>query len=513
MKGRPRFDAPTVIALLALSAFAAFIFLSSPRNGDFWWFDSSRHAMNGVFIRDFILEGGLRHPIEYAKAYYEKYPGINIGFYPPFLYVTAAPFYALLGASHDVAQLVIGLYALGAGVCIYLICLRAMDGLTALAIAICVLASPGVLLWARQVQPDVPAAALLLATAYSLIRHLQGGRRAWLFATALCLGLAMLTRVQTVFAVPAVLFFVFGPRYEGRPALRIRLTALAIGSLVALPAVLMAAYFSQMNQSLVVQMAGRPAFLSWQNWFWYFNVLPRQIGWPAVVFVLAGIGAGCMVSLRRGMPVPMRVVLAMLCCSWLFFTVVSNKEPRFNLPSLPLLFILAAMGLFAVLPRLARVSSVLLAGWLVFQAAVAGPAPVVTGFKEAALLAQALTPPGANVLVSARRDGSFIFNMRTLGERRDIGVRRADKLFVEMRIMREMGIKDMNMSAQDILAVLDHEKIAVVVSQAGYLDDQPSMRNFHRLLEAGAPFEKVQTIPMTGDIPPGETELVVYRRK
>ncbi len=295
--------------------------------------------------------------------------------------------------------------------------------------------------------------------------------------------------------------------------MRTRLAALGLAGLIALPAVLMAAYFSQVNQSLVVQMPGRPQFLSWQNWFWYAGVLPRQIGWPALAVVVAGCIAACVAWLRNGMTPSMRVALAFFCCSWLFFTVVSNKEPRFNLPSLPFLFMFSVLGLFMVLPRLTRALLVVLAGWLVFQAVVAEPVPVVTGFKEAALAAQALTPPGGNVLVSARRDGSFIFNMRTLGERRDIGVRRADKLFVEMKIMREMGIRDMHMSEQDILNLLDHEKIAAIVSQTGYLDDQPTMQNFHKMLEAGARYEKLRTIPMTGDTSPEEAELVVYKRK
>ncbi len=501
-----------LFSIIVILLFASFVFMSSPTNGDFWWFDSSRHAMNGVFIRDFIFEGGLGHPIEYAKDYYKKYPGINIGFYPPFLYMTAAPFYAILGASHAVAQFVITLYAFAAGIFVYLICARQMDRITSLATAICVMALPGVLLWARQVQPDVPAVALLLATAYGLIRHLERGQARWLWATAVFLGLAVLTRVQTIYAVPVVLFFVFFHRYDNRPRLRVRLAAVGLGGLIALPAVLMAAYFSQMNQSLAVQMPGRPSLLSLQNWLWYLAALPRQIGWPAVALVACGFIGACIASMKYGMTRPMRVAIGFLCVSWLFFTVVSNKEPRFNLPSLPFLFMFSVMGLFWLLPRLTRPLTVLLAAWLVFQASVAGPVPVVAGFKEAVLAAQAITPPGGNVLVSAHRDGSFVFNMRTLGDRPDIGVRRADKLFVEMRIMRQMGIKDMGMSQADILALLARENVTAIVSQPGYLDDQPTMQNFHAILAAGTAYAKVQTIPMTGATQDGESELVVYRR-
>ena len=76
----------TLLALLPIVALAVYYFASSPTNGDFWWYDSSRHAMNGVFLRDFVMEGGLLHPIHFSSTYYEKYPGINIGFYPPFFF-------------------------------------------------------------------------------------------------------------------------------------------------------------------------------------------------------------------------------------------------------------------------------------------------------------------------------------------------------------------------------------------------------------------------------------------
>lgn len=108
--------------IAVISGLALALFMTTPTNGDFWWFDASRHVMNGVFLRDFLLEGGLFNPIAFVKAYYQQYPTIDIGFYPPFMYMTSVPFLAIFGPSHAVAQSVVTLYALGAGVMVYLIC-------------------------------------------------------------------------------------------------------------------------------------------------------------------------------------------------------------------------------------------------------------------------------------------------------------------------------------------------------------------------------------------------------
>lgn len=500
-------------ALCVILAFVLFLFASSPTDGDFWWFDSSRHAMNGIFVRDFLLEGGLLHPIEFAQAYYQKYPAINIGFYPPFLYVSAAPFLAIFGATHAVSQAVISLYALCACVFIYLICRRQLDSVTSLAVTLCIAALPTMLLWSRQVQPDIPAIALLLATAYGLLRHLESGRSGWLFFMAVCMGLAVLTRSQAIYAAPACVFFVFFSKYPQRPAFGRRLLALGTGAVIALPAVLMAVYFSRVNQSLALEMPDKPKLWSLENWLWYAKVLPEQMGWAVVALVVVGLIAAVLTSKKSGMTPPMRVVAAFLGCSWVFFSVVSNKEPRFNLPSLPFLFMLAALGSYRLSARWTAGVSVLLALFLVAGAVQGPPVPVVAGFKEAVLAAQAVTPQERNVLISAHRDGSFIFNMRTVGNRRDIGSRRADKLFVEMKIMRQMGIRNIDMSEQEIVDLLDREKISTVVSQSGYLSDQPTMQRFQKILDAGVFYEKQQTIPMTGETRADETELVVYKRR
>jgi hypothetical protein len=138
--------------------------------------------------------------------------------------------------------------------------------------------------------------------------------------------------------------------------------------------------------------------------------------------------------------------------------------------------------------------------------------PVANGYREAAALAQTHTPRNDNVLVSAHRDGNFVFNMRTVGERRDIGVRRADKLFVEISIMRELGIRDKKLNQGAIQKILDEQKIAVVVAQTGYLADQPTMQEFQRLLENGTTYAVQGRVPLHGSLTKDERELVIYTR-
>ena len=465
-----------LLFLSAALAVTVLLFITAPMDGDFWWYDSSRHAMNGVFIRDFFLDGGLNHPKEYALEYYKKYPAINIGFYPPFFYVTSAPFLALFRVNHNISQLVVVIYCLAAGVATYAICKPHTDQLAATATALFVMTMPGMALWTRQVQLDVPALALLLVATYFLIRHLETGLSTTLFAAVVALGCAVLTRVQIVFAFPAIIFFLFLYNYQNRPPLKIRIAAIAVLFLLSVPTFILVAYFSKINTSLATATPGMPSLFSVENLVWYAKTLPSQMSWPGFAFSILGICAGGFLIFRRAISKSMLVIAMLGLSSWIFFTVVSNKDPRFNLPSLAFIAIFAALGLYKLDRRLARLALVALAIYTIISAVILQNVPYVAGFKEAASIATEIADANTNILISAHRDGTFIYNVRALGTRQDIEIRRADKIFVEMRIMRSLGIKDNNFNEDSILRVLEQENISVVVAQPDYLSDQPSMQ-------------------------------------
>lgn len=510
MKRRYLYAALTILPIVIL---VVYYFFTSPTYGDFWWYDSSRHAMNGVFLRDLLVEGGLLHPIDFSIAYYEKYPAINIGFYPPFFYMTSAPVLAIFGASHAVSQAVVGLYTFGLGLCVLVLCRRVMDNVSAIAAGICVLALMPVALWSRQVQLDVPAIALFVLAAYALIRHLDGGKQSWLFFAAAVMGLGVLTRVQGVFMAPVWLYFIFVRNYPGCPPVSRRVLASLLGAAIAMPAIAMAMYFAKTNGALALAMPGMPSLWSLDNWTWYMARLPEQVGYLALAIMAIGLIAAIRSGFEEKSSLEIQVLAAFGICAWLFFTITSNKEPRFILPGIVFLFLLAICALRIKLAMTGRFVIPVFALALLFQMQMQGSIPVVQGFERAAAAAAKLAPPSSNILISAHRDGNFIYDLRTQNARRDIGVRRADKLLVEIHIMRQLGVRDRDLSQAEILDMLDKQKLDTVVFQPGYLTDQPSIHNLSELLEHSGHFLKVETIPLTGNTNQNEQQLVIYRKQ
>lgn len=524
-------------------------FLSSPVDGDFWWFDASRHAMNSVFVHDFLAQGGWKDPIRSAKAYYDQYPGINIGFYPPFLYLVTAPLLGLFGVSHAVCQAVVSAFAAFCAMAGYAWTRPLLGRAAACACGAMLVLVPEMALWGRQVQLDVPAVALLLWGAWALAKWLETPRDRWLWLAAFLLGCAMLTRVQTVLAWPLWLAVVALHPVARVQSWRLRLGATALYGLLSLPSVAAALYFAKVMGSLAGRMPDMPALWSWANWGWYAARMPEQLGLVATVLLGGGLvalivgGVASGLSAFRGRT---GLALALGLLAWLFFSVVSNKEPRFALPVLPfaMLSALLAMGHAAAAWQARRhgaaeragaaassvastttprgPSSAAVAAVLTLFSAMVVEAwathrwtevPRVTGHREAALLAAQLAPPGTRVMISAHRDGNFIFSLRTLGQRPDLAVRRADKLLVDMTIMRQLGIQDRGLNDADIRALLDRERVSVVVAQSDYLGDQPSMQALDRLLDSGCCFELRQTVAIQGKHRADETALRVYLRR
>ena len=70
-----------------------------------------------------------------------------------------------------------------------------------------------------------------------------------------------------------------------------------------------------------------------------------------------------------------------------------------------------------------------------------------------------------------------------------------------------------NLTPDEIGSLLERHKISVIVAQTGYLSEQPSMRNFEKLLQSGKQFERVKTIPIEGKTNRNEQELVIYKKR
>lgn len=509
------------LIVLLLAAAAATALLTAPTDGDFYWSDAPRHALNGLFIKDLLSDLPFSDPRQYAVDYYLRYPALTVLFYPPGFYGVLAAFYALFGESHFTAQLAVAVFFFIFLLAAWRLAARWLGPLGGAGAALLFAGAPEILLWARQVMIDIPAHALLIASVAAFLRFLDFNRHppdasrgtGWLFTALLLFAASVWIKLNTVFLLPV--FLIVWAMAEGPALLRDRRfwIAAALLTLLLAPLVAMVLSFGQGNIQSVEGRGGvdLPLF-SLRAWSYYLRQMPAQLGWLTV----AGAGLFLLLAfLRRQVPSRWRrpdilFLLLWFAFGYLFFTMIGIRLPRHDLFILfPVA--LAASGAVILLTGSRRGGLLVLLlgiGNFAYTAATQ-EIPRVGGYRQAAERIAAIAPRNAVILFSGYRDGSFIYNLR-LQPRRDIAVLRADKLFLRVAIERRRGVRDLNFSPEDIRRMLSRYGVSHIVIEPGFWADLPSMAALEKLLNSNG-FKLVATIPVEANVFTQAKTIRIYR--
>lgn len=511
-----RVEASTAMAwasALAIVVVVALLFLQAPHGGAFYWSDAPRHALNGVFVKDLLLDLPLDDPAGYAYRYYAQYPALTILFYPPLFYAISAPFYALLGVSHEVALFVVFLHYVAFGLGCFTLARFWLSTVPSLAFALLMVLLPEIAFWGRQVMLEIPAFAFLVWSAVALMRYVRGSRVGWLYLCAGLLVCALYTKISVVYV--GLVYLIVLLQREGLGLFRNKhVYAVGLLSAVALiPLVVLTVKFGQANVQSVTGVADTVASrLSLEAWLWYAKQIPSQVGWQLAVLAGLGFGYGCLQAKRRSESVePIRFWALWFAIGYLFFSSIDLKEARHSVFLLAAVVFVAVWFLDALLPKkLAALALSLVVTGTAATTVFDRPVFYVKGYAEAVDLIAKQAPRDSVVLFSGYRDGSFIFNMRAREDRRDLSVLRADKILLSVAVRRELGVEEKDLSESEIAQTLNDNGVHYVVMQPGFWTDLEAMRRFERVM-ATPQFEEVARIATPANHKAHETELVVYR--
>ena len=500
-----------VAALLVLLT-VGFLFTGAPHDGAFYWSDSPRHALNGVFVMDLLRDLPLNDPAGYAYRYYAQYPALTILFYPPLFYAISAPFYALFGVTQEVALLVVALHYIAFGLGCWRLARFWLDTQGALAFALLMLVLPEVAFWGRQVMLEVPAFAFLVWSAVAFLKHWREGSRAGLYGAAALLVLAMYTKISVAY-VGVVYALLLVWRYRLAVfSQRDHWAVLVLSAIGLAPLVVLTLKFGQANVQSVGGVADAVASrASLAGWLWYARQLPEQLGWP--LFVASG--AGLLWALVRQRQAPwfagVRFWLLWLVVGYVFFSLIDLKEARHSVYLLPALVFFAVGAMQHLLPRpYSSAALIVLVAATAAITAVWRPVYYVEGYAKAVDTVAKLAPKDSVVLFSGYRDGAFVFNMRSREDRRDLSVLRADKILLSVAVRRELGVEEKPMTDKQLAQTINESGVHYVVMQPGFWTDLEAMRRFERVV-TGPQFEEVARIPTPANHKAHETELVIYR--
>jgi 4-amino-4-deoxy-L-arabinose transferase-like glycosyltransferase len=396
--------------------------------------DAARHAMNGVFIRDFLVRGNFTDALPFARAYYAHFPALSMPYHPPLFPFIEALFFFVFGVNAVSARLAVAV-AVGLSAILLFRLVKKTEGATTVAAVstISFLCLPQSLWLGSDVMLEFPTLVFMLLALRCLepVDTEYPVGRALLFA--LLSGAAVWTKQQAVF-LGIVPFLYFALRRQWvlfrKPALWIS-SAVFAGLVAGLSA--LSIPFEGTGVSQAIPAAPGALHLSYMRLFWrnltfYAGHYYGVVG-PAGLILIAAVAIACGLRLYGRRPVS-------LYASWVIASLavpllIRPYNTRYLFFTLPALIVLGYVALNRVALRLSGKPTVATAALLVVACiSVSWKFPYrifyLHGPDEAARWLAASRPK--RILYCGETDGNFIFSYRSALDASSTSIITADKL-------------------------------------------------------------------------------------
>jgi Dolichyl-phosphate-mannose-protein mannosyltransferase len=502
-----------IACLLILAGAVFLLFKTSPTQGDFWWSDAPRHAMDGVFYYDMARSLPVTHLRQWATDYYLHYPAVTVLFYPPLFAVVEAVFFSLFGVSPAVAQITVSAFLLAAAYGAYFLTRRWVGRVAAFSVALLFVGSPAIGLWGRQVMLEIPTFAFLIWTSYFFFRYLDSEKPRDLYLVTGLVLATIYTKQTVIFIVPVYLLTLYAVY---RQAIFRRKEFWWSAAAFVAGVIPLAAVTWKWGRLNIKTVAGGDwveySRLSLAGWLYVARQWSYQVTW--IVLALAIVYcAGAILWKRWRLPSPVLFLLtAWLLSGYIFFTLIALKLQRHTIFLIFPLVFFAVLAVVRGLPaRIAAYGAVVLAFGVYAHTLLVEHVPYVSGYRAAAQYVCSVAPPDSVVLFSGLRDGSFIFNVKSTPECKNLTVIRADKLLLRVPEDRRLfGVEELGVSEGQFKDMLARYGVRYIVLEPNFWTDLQSMRMLVGILHQDQ-FKLLTTIPVVSNREHDESQLEVYQ--
>ncbi len=489
--------------------------------GGFSWSDAPLHAMDGVFIYDFVHALPISNAKQWAYQYYARYPSLGlIVFYPPFFAIVEACVYALLGISVFAARFTVIVFAVIAFWSIYLIAKMLFDKTSALLAAGIWATLPATVVWSRMVMLEIPTTAIILAGSFCYLKYRESEHIRWLAMTAIFVVIAFMTKQWAIFIAGVFLIDLLMQNGWKKTFSQRNIIAACLAAGVIVGYMIFSSRYAALSKLLVRGNHWRHLFQI-ESWLFYIKSLPEIFGIPALCLAVAGLLIAIVYKQIRAI----RIAILWAGIFYLFATVIAYKEVRYFYFITPAGVLIAVGGLSATLKQtnLARTGQILLGVLLGLQTvnALRISPERLNDYSQAANLI--VKRNDANlVLVDATREGQFIFDMRRLqGSDGRIFILRGSKLLYSRAARRRWRYQEHIKTQADILQLIRRYAIRYIVVESTAPDVPdwqdyfpPPSQKLRRLLRKKKLFRKLAEFPVSPrreDKIWGNVKLQVYR--
>jgi hypothetical protein len=376
--------------------------------------DEGEHAVTGLFMADTLRDMPLRHPVEYAYAYYAQYPGVAVFHWPPLFHVIEGLSFLLLGPSAVSARLTVILFAILLLYQWFRLVEELQDSYTA-GISTAVLGLvPMVVLFEKTVMLEVPSLALGVATVRCWIRYVDRGQKTDLYRTALWLSAALLCKQTSVYLLVFCALTLLVTRKWERIWRREALQAAGLVTALAGPFLLL---MLLLQGKAMASDLGSHRLVGMERLTYSLRVLPASFSPGLLVLAVLGL----LFARRSSRQGQTAIMVCWLVAGYLTLAFFGQRDPRFGIYLFPPL-VYVAVGLMTQFFRVPRLRLAMRGIAVALVALLALPAwnqqrPYISGYESVAAKLVNTYHSGI-VLFDGNVPGNFVFYMRALDPKR-----------------------------------------------------------------------------------------------
>jgi len=307
--------------------------------------DEPAHYVTGVMVRDYLASFPWHPPMPFARDFYDHYPIVAIGHWPPVFYVVQALWMLPFGVSRVSVLLLMAVLSAAAATAAFVFWRARWGALPGAWVALVFLSIPIVQEYGRMVMAEILVTLFMMLAAFAYSRYMETERWRDSMRFGLLASACILTKPNGLaLAFVPVIAVIAGRRLDLLKRFSFWLPALIVAVLCA-PWYLLTADLAQEGWSASYE----PSWLLRQPAAENALNLVRNIG-PGM-FVLAVVGIVYELRPRTDRQVsPYSAVMAAVIASvWLFHSFVAPvRDARHLIPAIPAMLGLALAALFAL---------------------------------------------------------------------------------------------------------------------------------------------------------------------
>lgn len=302
--------------------------------------DEGAHFVTGLMVRDYLVSGISQHPMRYAEDYYAHYPKVALGHYPPGFYALEAIWLRVFPVSRvSVLLLMATLCGIFGTLVFSLAVCRIGSFVVGAAAAVLAVVLPLTQTMTSRVMADLLVAILVLLAAWSFLRYVERGRWVDSLAYGLCAAAAVMTKGSALFLglLPAAVILLTG---------RYRMLGKWTLWVAVLPVVLICGPWLWYSSGITSEgMTDRGMVEHARLAAPYFaHQTMRVLGVALGVSAVGGMVRVLSRPAMRREPFWAVTVATPLCLIAFHCAIPAGLEPRYLLPAVPFLLLLAVAG-------------------------------------------------------------------------------------------------------------------------------------------------------------------------